>query len=77
MKQQHSHTHTHTHTHSSLTCIVRNVGRSVEQLIDAMAAVGAHDREALGVRVLGDDVAQVAILSAGLDCACGDHCQLN
>jgi hypothetical protein len=46
------------------TGIVGNAGGGVEELVDAVAAVAAHHREVLGLRVLLNYVADFSILLA-------------
>ena len=42
--------------------VVGDVGGAVEEAVDAVPAVRTHHREALGLRVLLDHVAHVAVL---------------
>lgn len=51
-----------------LTGVVRHVGGGVEQPVDAVAAVAPHHREAAGLGVFLDDVAQLSVADAGLHC---------
>lgn len=48
--------------------VVRHVGRAVEQLVDAVAAVGADDAAVLLLGHLFDNVAKLADQGTGLDC---------
>ena len=50
-----------------ILCVVRDVGRAVEQLVDAMATVCANDTTVLGLGVLLNDVAEFTDQGAGLD----------
>ena len=46
---------------------MRHIGGTMEQLVDAVAAVRADDRETLALSVLLDVVTHVSILDTGLD----------
>lgn len=49
-----------------LTGIMRHVGGGVEKSVDAVAAVTPHHREAVGLSVFLDDVAQLSVANSGL-----------
>lgn len=40
----------------------------MEKSVDAVAAVAAHHREAVGLSVFLDDVSQLSVADAGLHC---------
>mgnify|MGYP006876293666 CR=1 FL=1 len=61
------------HAGGLVVLVVRHVGRAVKQVADAVAAVGAHDGQALGLDDVGDDVAELADRLAGLDRGDGRH----
>lgn len=48
-----------------------DVGRRVEESVDAVAAVAPHHREAVSLGVLLDDVPQLSVANAGLHCGRG------
>lgn len=47
--------------------IVRNVGSAVEQAVDAVAAVGLHNRESFALCMLLNDVSKISVQGTGLD----------
>lgn len=51
-----------------LTGVMWHVGGSVEKPVDAVAAVAPHHREAAGLGVFLDDVAQLPVADARLHC---------
>ena len=51
------------------TGVVRYVGRRVEEAVDAVAAVAAHHREAVRLRVFLDHRADVAVPHARFHCS--------
>ena len=56
--------HDYTDTNRLLTGIVWHIGCSVEQFVDAVAAVAPHNREAVGLGVFLNDVAKLSVADA-------------
>lgn len=54
-------------TDGFVLAVVRNVGRAVEELIDAMTAVGLDDAAVAGLGMFFNDIAGIAEQHAGLD----------